>query len=242
MTPNMNLGGRTLKTVTSSYTFSTFISFIIIRCTEIGWCSNSLPTSASPRSNSFLNFLFFDNFAVNSLVDINRIESKYILGLELLLFFGVSFFFRVVFKIILDNTCEAGISSCSGYLFSTLYARILFTIYKISKASSTKSMITGLYRYRNWHYLIAKRACNLILNRSSKIWWSSLTLFLFLLLLLSFFLLLHFFLLFLSYLFLLLLCFFLQLLLFLFNLFYFYSSKLQLKANSLIDRHFAGSQ
>lgn len=163
MTSDMILSACTLKAVSCSSTLSTFIFFIIFRCTEIRNNPCCPPTSSSSRWFRLNSFSFNCCFPMNFLLNIDGVKTKDAFSLLLFLLFRISFFFWVGFDVILNNACKGSISNCSCYLFSTLNACVFFAVYQVSKTSPTKSMITRLHCHRNAHYIVAERTSNLFL-------------------------------------------------------------------------------
>lgn len=86
-----------------------------------------------------------------------------------LLFFLVRpFFFRMSFKIILNNTVKNGVPDSSGHVLSASDAQGLFGLDELSEAGTAKSMITGLDTHRNVHDLEAEGTCDLLFDRTGQ--------------------------------------------------------------------------
>lgn len=101
---------------------------------------------------------------MDTLVNVDRIETKNVLGLKLFLLFGISFLIRMRQEVVFNDTSEGCIPYSSGYFFSTLDASIFFAVDEFGEAPTAKSMIARLNGDWYGHDFIAKRAGDLILD------------------------------------------------------------------------------
>ena len=105
---------------------------------------------------------------MNNCPYISGLKCKYIFLIHFLYLFRIPFLFRIVWEEIINNTVKRRIFNSSFYLFSARDTLSFFAFDKLSKTSSTKSMIAWLNT--NWimHDLEAKCTSNCIFDILSK--------------------------------------------------------------------------